>query len=443
GYMVQRDDADSSRPAAVAAKPGETKNAAAPVAPMPTESALARSRAAAPEKFWERTTVKNSQDVVRGIFMLGNGQLLVAGGRIDGEGNNSDAWLWRLDAKTGEPVSARKSIPSARLDSGNAVFLLSDGAVALAAARRNPANGAFVAWVARLSQDGDVQWEQTFLDRKLTVPYAVTALSNGDLVVVGTATADEKTGPQGWAARISADGKTVLWNKLFGKGGDDSLQAVRALPDGGLIAVGWTSVERPAGEDRNLWVVNIDADGNMRWEKKDLGDEADEKGKAVFVAADGDILVLAESSRAPAQTNPENEATEGGVAVNKPWLLRLTGDGTVRWETRDFGGNAERSDTLDAIVPAGDGGFFIAGATESKGAGRKDAWLVRIDSGGKVLWDAIFGDRFDDEFTAVAPLLDGGVVVGGGTASLIEMAAKPQQPPQAEAKLWLMRLGYK
>jgi hypothetical protein len=338
-------------------------------------------------------------------------------------------------------VTARVSIPSTRLDTGNQVILLADGALAIAGMRRNPANNDLVAWVARIGQDGTTQWEQTFLDRPLTVPYAVTAMPNGDIVVAGTATQDEKTGPQGWAARISADGKTVLWNKVFGKGGDDSLQAVKPLADGGVIAVGWTSVERPAGEDRNLWVVNLDGDGKMRWEKKDLGDEADEKGKAVRVTPEGDLVVLAEASRVPAESAAPTDSPDGSTAVNKPWLLRLTADGAVRWQKRDFGGKPDESDTFEAFAPAGDGGFFIVGATESKGAGRKDAWLVRVDADGKMLWDTIFGEQFDDEFTALAAMADGGVVVGGGTAKLIESTA-PKQNPQAEAKLWLMRLGY-
>jgi hypothetical protein len=445
-------------------KPEEASTTTPPPA-KGNEEALARSRAAAPEQIWQHHEGKTGQDVVRRIFLLPNDQLLIAGGHIGTEGANSDVWLWRFDAKTGSPAGERKSVSNARFDTGNAIVLRPDGGVSMAAARRNIGTNTIVAWVARASADGEAEWQHTFQEYALTIPYALTMLANGDMVVVGSATEQGQNGPKGWAARISSDGR-VLWNKLFGKGIDDSLQGVAMLPDGGIVAVGWTNVERPAGDDRNLWIINLDGDGAVRWEKKDLGDEADEKGKAVFVAEGGDIVVLAEASRAPAaapSTAPKPAPPRPDAKpqpaeaepVNKPWLLRLAPDGAVRWDKRYSGGKDDRNDSLDIIVPAGDGGFFMAGSSESKSAGRKDGWLVRIDGDGATLWDGNYGDQFDDEFTALTALADGGVLVGGSTAVKLETPAPPPapprgsrapakpEPPAAEAKLWLLRLGYK
>lgn len=462
GYFTQR---GGKTPAASAPPPkSETAStnppAAAPVQPKPGEEGAARSKAAAPEQIWQHLAGKTGQDVVRRIFVLPGDQLLVVGGRIEAEGANSDVWFWKFDAKEGKPLGERKTIGNARFDTASAVVLRPDGGVALAAARKNLGSNSIVGWVARATAEGELQWQHTFQEYALTIPYALTVLANGDMIVVGSATEQGQTGTKGWAARIAADGR-VLWNKLYGKGVDDSLQSVAMLPDGGIIAVGWTNVERPAGDDRNLWILALDGEGAVRWEKKDLGDEADERGKAVLVAEGGDIVVLAEASRVPPRpaAAPPKPARPGAAPaldaepVNKPWLLRLAPDGTVRWDKRLSGGKDDASDSLDALVPAGDGGFFMSGSTESKGAGRKDAWLVRVDSEGTVLWDQRYGDQFDDEFTALTALPDGGVLTGGSTALKVETpapaparparpGAKPE-PPAAEAKLWLLRHGYK
>jgi serine/threonine protein kinase len=464
-YFAQKQGSSAPSPPPMAQpKPEKARPPAVSEAPKPSEEDLARSRAAAPDRVvWLRHVPKNGQDVVRRVFLLPNDQLLVAGGRLEAEANFSDAWLWRFDLNEGKTVGERRTFSNARVESGNAVIRLADGAIIIAAARRNAGNNSIAAWVVRVSADGDQQWDQTFSDRTLTIPYAVTALPNGDIIVVGTATQSDK-GPQGWAARISATGK-VVWDKLFGEPGDDSLQAVAVLRDGGIIAVGWANVERPAGDDRNLWILNLDADGNVRGQKKDLGDEADEKGKAVLVAEDGDIVVLAETSRVPPKPTRPAPPTRPGPAgrqpppevdtapINKPWILRLSPDGqTVRWTRPYSGGRDDRSDWLDAIATAGDGGFVLAGTTESKGAGRKDGWLLRIDAKGDPLWDKSYGEQFDDEFTALAMVLDAGVIVGG--SAIVKGEAPPStRPPPArpglkgdaaadEAKIWLQRLGY-
>lgn len=469
GYFAQR----GGTPAATAppprtdsaSAPPPTAAPAAPAPPKTGEDGAARSRAAAPEQLWQHLAGKTGQDVVRRIFALPGDQLLVVGGRIEAEGANSDVWFWRFDAKEGKPLGERKSIANARFDTANAVALRPDGGVALAAARKNLGSNSIVGWVARTSAEGELQWQHTFQEYALTIPYALAVLANGDTIVVGSATEQGQTGTKGWAARIAADGR-VLWNKLYGKGVDESLQSVAMLPDGGIIAVGWINVERPAGDDRNLWILALDGEGNVRWEKKDLGDEADEKGKAVLVVDGGDIVVLAEASRVPprpaaAPPKPARPGARPGPApapaleaepVNKPWLLRLAPDGTVRWDKRMSGGKDDASDSLDVLVPAGDGGFFLSGSTESKGGGRKDAWLVRTDAEGAVLWEQRYGDQFDDEFTALTALPDGGVLTGGSTAQKVDAPAAPArparpgakpEPPSAEAKLWLLRYGYK
>ncbi|MGH7003552.1 MAG: serine/threonine protein kinase, partial [Alphaproteobacteria bacterium] len=240
-YFAQRSSVTRvGAPSTQDPSPESTTSKAVPLPPKPSEDAAAKSKAGPPEPVWDRVLPKTGQDVVRRIFTLPEDQMLIVGGRVDAEALGSDVWMWRFDAKEGKPSGDRKSFTNTRFDSGNAMIRLPDGGVAMAAARRNPGNNAFVAWVARASPEGEAQWQHTFVERLLTLPYAIVALQNGDIVVVGTAIQDEKTGAQGWAARLSGDGKNVIWNRVLGKGPDDGLQAAAVLPDGGIIAVGWT-----------------------------------------------------------------------------------------------------------------------------------------------------------------------------------------------------------
>ncbi len=51
------------------------------------------------------------------------------------------------------------------------------------------------------------------------------------------------------------------------------------------------------------------------------------------------------------------------------------------WD-RTYGGAGD--DVADSIVALADGGFAVAGGTQSKGAGHYDMWVLRLDEAGNV-----------------------------------------------------------
>ena len=88
--------------------------------------------------------------------------------------------------------------------------------------------------------------------------------------------------------------------------------------------------------------------------------------------------------------------------------------GKVMWD-RIFGGGG--NDLVYSAAAAGGGGFLIGGSTESKGAGGRDAWVLRLDGAGRILWDRTFGDPNNDGLWSVVQLSNGGIVGAGWTTS--------------------------
>ena len=64
-----------------------------------------------------------------------------------------------------------------------------------------------------------------------------------------------------------------------------------------------------------------------------------------------------------------------------------------------------------------DNGFVLGGYTESQGKGGTDAWIVRVDNDGLLLWETTFGEEEDDIARAVVFTQDGGVAFAGSTGS--------------------------
>ena len=86
----------------------------------------------------------------------------------------------------------------------------------------------------------------------------------------------------------------------------------------------------------------------------------------------------------------------------------------VVWE-KTFGG--AKADVAYSIVALPDGGFAVAGVTKSKGAGNKDAWVLRLDGKGRILWEKAFGGAKADLAYSIIALPDGGFAVAGETKS--------------------------
>jgi len=80
-----------------------------------------------------------------------------------------------------------------------------------------------------------------------------------------------------------------------------------------------------------------------------------------------------------------------------------------------YGGNHD--DMVESILLAEDGGFYLAGETDSRfstGA-PGEAYLLRLDSAGEILWEQTYSDY--DGFQAIRPTGDGGLLLSGVTAS--------------------------
>jgi len=77
--------------------------------------------------------------------------------------------------------------------------------------------------------------------------------------------------------------------------------------------------------------------------------------------------------------------------------------------TRKIGGPG--IDVGNEIIQSSDGGFVIAGYTTSFGAGQRDAFLVKLDSLGNILWQKTYGTTLLEQAYSVKETYDGGLII--------------------------------
>jgi len=119
------------------------------------------------------------------------------------------------------------------------------------------------------------------------------------------------------------------------------------------------------------------------------------------------------------------ETSDGGYAVagctssfgagGADFLLIKTDEyGTMEWN-RTYGGIG--GDLAYSVVETSDGGFALAGVTDSFGAGGNDFWLIKTDSFGNVEWNQTYGGTDSSIAYSLVETSDGGYALAGSSGS--------------------------
>ncbi len=94
------------------------------------------------------------------------------------------------------------------------------------------------------------------------------------------------------------------------------------------------------------------------------------------------------------------------------WIVKTNTVGLLEW-TRTFGGSD--SDVICDLVETVDGEFALTGHTSSFGRGYSDIWLIKTDSNGYLQWQTTFGGNSSDYAYALVSTPDGGFTLVGST----------------------------
>ena len=84
----------------------------------------------------------------------------------------------------------------------------------------------------------------------------------------------------------------------------------------------------------------------------------------------------------------------------------------LTWD-RTYGGSGYEE--ANSLIQTTDGGYAVAGWTQSKGAGEEDFWVIKLDEQGKMVWDRTYGGNGYDEAYSLIQTTDSGYAVAGPT----------------------------
>jgi len=224
----------------------------------------------------------------------------------------------------------------------------------------------------------------------------VTQMADGGYVIAGSTGSFDLTHGHFMLIRIDAWG-SEQWRKYYGAQFSSALRSMAPASDGGYLLAGITETLENTYQ---VFAVKVNADGDTLWTRHFGGAQWDLCNKAIALTDGGYALA--------------GQTFSYGVGQGDAYLIRLDADGDTLW-TATYGGT--NNDAAESIAETYDGGFILAGHTESSGAGQRDLWLVRLDGSGNVLWEKTFGGEENEAAFAVLQTSDGGFAASGSAST--------------------------
>ncbi|MEW6413221.1 MAG: hypothetical protein AB1483_12245 [Candidatus Zixiibacteriota bacterium] len=281
---------------------------------------------------------------------------------------------------------------------GRSVVSLSDGGCAIVGGLRT-LDGTLMLFdfdLLRLDAEGNLLWQKVFEGINAASAYDVVGLPDGGFLVVGS-TDSYVDGNQGVCLIRTDSNGDLLWHKTYpGSRGT----SIIASSDGVYAITGEMGAWCTGSAD--AFLLLIDADGNVI-QQKTYGGSGGDLGMSICERAGGGYAIAG-------QSYVSTGGWEGFIVITD------NVGNQIHWNT--FGGNSD--DLVRSVVLTPDGGFAIAGYTYSFGAGNADAYLVKTDETGTVLWQNTFGGTELEEGQDIVCTPDGGFVIVGRTMSFSE-----------------------
>ncbi len=189
------------------------------------------------------------------------------------------------------------------------------------------------------------------------------------------------------------------FQKTIGTVASDGASSLIQTTDGGYVMTGYTFVAG-TGSNGEIYTMKLDAGGSLLW-KESCGLSGFDFGSSLIQTTDGGILVLG-------STSPT------GAAPSDIYIQKLNNAGTPLWD-KTIGSTG--ADYGYSIIRTTDGGFAIAGYTNSFGAGGYDCYVVKLDTGGVVQWNKTLGGTGTDVSYSIKQTTDNGYIIAGSTNS--------------------------
>jgi hypothetical protein len=372
-------------------------------ATLPTQSAYIRTSppsdtipAIGPSSHFCKAIGGKNYDGGKSLIQTSDGGYAIAGFTISFGAGSGDVYVVKLDANGN--LQWTKTIGGPASEEGNSLIQTSDGGYAITGYTKSFGTGELDVYLVKLDANGNLQWTKTIGGKKEDVGTSLIQTSDGGYAIAGFTISFGAGEWDVYVVKLDAKGN-LQWTKTIGGPASEEGYSLIQTSDGGYAIAGYTKSFGAGGWD--VYVIKLDAKGNLQWTKT-IGGPGEEIGNSLIQTSDGGYAIVG--------TTGSFGAGEADV-----YVVKLDANGNLQW-TKTIGG--PESEIGNSLIQTSDGGYAITGYTKSFGTGELDVYLVKLDANGNLQWTKTIGAKNKNySKSSLIQTSDGGYAIAGYTES--------------------------
>lgn len=248
----------------------------------------------------------------------------------------------------------------------------------------------------KYAPNGTIEWAKVMRGSGWENGESVKQTADGGYIMTGRTTTLGAGIEDILVVRFDADGN-FLWGKTVGGDSADWGYSLELTSDGGFVVAGYTQSFGAGSFD--ICLLKFTAAGNLTWART-VGGSAMDWGYSVVESSDNDYIIVGFTQ-------------SYGAGNNDVLMVSFSSTGSLEW-TRTFGGSLTDNGNF---VSAYNSGVWVTGFTRSAGAGAEDLFVLNVSNDGALQWGRTIGGTELESGQCLVSTLDSGVVVAGSTAT--------------------------
>ena len=219
---------------------------------------------------WEKYLGNDKNNSIEHILSINSQGFAVCGLTNSSKTSEFNAWFAFLDWKGN--YFWNKEYNNLFQDKATCILYLEKKGFLVAGHSQSRTINKSDAWILKLTMDGNIEWEKHFIGSGINVINRIISSVESGILAVGYTSSKGAGWQDAWVIQLDKDGN-LEWEKTFGGDKKDILvSAIKTDKNKYLLAGNTSSGSEGKGKISKAWVIQLDKDGNLEWEKTFGGD---------------------------------------------------------------------------------------------------------------------------------------------------------------------------